>query len=332
MTGFPEISTRAGLKPNRAPNEGMIVMANLKALAIAVGVAVAPGGFARAADLPPAPRLPAPTPVVEDFGGWYLRGDVGAGINTTAPDLQTIPDPLAAGVSSGFLSSQANQAFNNTTLSPFGLIDAGVGYAFNPWFRMDATLEYRGGANLQSLATLTDPASPAYGSLQYADFYRGSVNSVVGLVNGYANLGTYWGISPFVGAGVGFADNRTSGFTDEGSVNSAYGSSPLGGYFTNGSKTSFAWALMAGFDFAVTPNLRLELGYRYLNYGTISTGASNCLAGASGVAFSSQACANGVSTHLSTRNTLASNDVRIGLIWMLGEPEIASARPIAARY
>ena len=87
---------------------------------------------------------------------------------------------------------------------------------------------------------------------------------------------------------------------------------------------------MAGFDYAVTPNLRLELGYRYLNYGTISTGGSNCLAGASGVAFSTQSCVGGVQTHLSSRNTLASNDIRIGLIWMLGEPEVG--RPIAARY
>ena len=88
----------------------MFVMADLKALAVALGVAAASAGFARAADLPPAPRLSAPTPAVEEFGGWYLRGDVGAGINATAPDLQTIPDPVAAGVVSGFLSSQANQA------------------------------------------------------------------------------------------------------------------------------------------------------------------------------------------------------------------------------
>src|SRR5271157_3461775 len=156
----------------------MFVMADLKALAVALGVAAASAGFARAADLPPAPRLPAPAPVVEEFGSWYLRGDLGAGINSTAPDLQTIPDPVAAGVTSGFLSTQASQAFNNTTLSPFGLIDAGVGYAFNPWFRMDGTLEYRGGATLQSLATLTDPASPAYGGpVLFGDFYRGTVSS-----------------------------------------------------------------------------------------------------------------------------------------------------------
>ena len=121
-----------------------------KAFVIAAGVALASGGLASAADLPPAPRLPTPAPVVEDFGGWYLRGDVGVGLNATSVDLQNYPDPIATGISSDFLSSQANQAYNNTTLSPFALMDVGVGYQFNPWFRVDGTLEYRAGANLQS--------------------------------------------------------------------------------------------------------------------------------------------------------------------------------------
>ena len=65
-------------------------------------------------------------------------------------------------------------------------MDVGVGYQFNPWFRVDGTLEYRAGANLQSLYTLTDPASPAYyGPAQFADFYRADVSSFIGLVNGY---------------------------------------------------------------------------------------------------------------------------------------------------
>lgn len=299
-------------------------MANLKALAIAVCVAVAVGRLADAADLPsPSPHLVAPAPIAADFGGWYLRGDVGMGINATTPDLQTVPDPLAAGVSTGFLSTQASEAFNNTTLSSSGIIDAGVGYAFNSWFRVDGTLEYRGGAGLQSLATLTDPASPAYGGpVQYADFYRGNVTSFVGLINGYASPGTYWGISPFVGAGVGFSDNMVSGFTDQSLVSYYYGSSAAGGYFSNASKTSFAWALMAGVDVNISPSLKLELGYRYLNYGSIATGGSNCLAGGFGGTFNTQNCSGGVQNRLSSRNTLASNDIRIGLIWMLGEPSV----------
>ena len=307
-------------------------MAWFKAVIIAAGAALASAGLARAADLPPAPHLPAPVSDVEDFSGWYLRGDVGAGINANRLDLKTAPDPIAAGVSSGFLSSQASQAFNNTTLSPFGLIDVGAGYRFNSWFRVDGTLEYRAGANLQSLYTLTDPASPGFGGpAQFADFFRADVSSFIGLINGYVNLGTYLGVSPFIGAGLGFADNSVSGLTDQGISSSAYFSSPAGGYFSNRSKTSFAWALMAGLDFNVTPNLRLEMGYRYLNYGSIGTGGSNCLAGAGGGTFSLQNCSAGVANHLYTHNTLASNDIRVGLIWLLGEP-VAAPGPIVTRY
>jgi opacity protein-like surface antigen len=306
----------------------MTVMANLKGLALAASVAVGWGALAQAADLPPAPRLPAPT--VAEFSGWYLRGDVGIGI-ASAPDLENLPDPIATGVSSGFLSTSASQAFNNTTLSPFGMIDFGVGYQFNNWFRVDGTLEYRGGANLQSLYTLTDPASPYFGGpLQYADFYRVNVSSFIGLFNGYVNVGNFWGVSPFIGAGVGFANNNLSGFTDQGLGYSVSGSlGPSGGYFGNGSKTSFAWALMAGLDFNITPNLKLEFGYRYLNYGSITTGGSHCLAGTLGGVFSAQNCNGGVVNTISSHNTLASNDFRLGLIWILGEPVAA---PIVTRY
>jgi opacity protein-like surface antigen len=305
-------------------------MAKLRLLAIASATA-ATCGWASAADLPPAPPLP-PAPVVE-FSGWYLRGDVGVGVNAATPELQNTPDPIATGVASGFLSSSATQAFNNTTLSPFGMIDFGAGYQFNPWFRVDGTLEYRGGAGLQSLYTLTDPAAPSFGGpLQYADFYRANVASFIGLLNGYANLGNWYGISPFVGAGVGFADTSVSGFTDQGfgyANDTSLGST--GGYFSNASKTNLAWALMAGLDFMISPNLRLELGYRYLNYGSIGTGASNCLAGNNGGTFSAANCNGGVPNYVSSRNTLASNDFRLGLIYLLGETP-PPPPPIVTRY
>ncbi len=308
-------------------------MARFKAVVIAAGVALASGGLVRAADLPPAPRLPAPVPVVEDFSGWYLRGDIGFGVAASAPNLQNDPDPIASGVSGGFLSPSAYESFNNTSVSPSGMFDFGVGYRFNNWFRMDGTLEYRGGAELQSLYTLNDPANPYFGGpLQYADFFRADISSIVGLVNAYADLGNYWGVTPFVGAGAGFAYNSISGFTEQGFGYASFG--PLGAsgsYLDNGGKTAFAWALMAGLDFNVTPNLKLELGYRYLNYGTFTTRGSNCLAGASAVAFSTANCTGGVPNYISSHNALASNDFRIGLIWMLGGP-VAAPAPVVARY
>jgi opacity protein-like surface antigen len=285
------------------------------------GIAAVLCTWAKAADLPPAPSLPPASPAEGDFGGWYLRGDVGAGVNSIAPALQAAPDPITAGVADGFVSPAATEGFKNTTLSPVGMIDFGAGYQFNGWFRADATVEYRSRANLKSTYALADPASPTYGGpAQYADAYRADVASIVGLVNGYANLGSWYGFSPFLGAGVGFADNRLSGLTvqAEGVADSSL-LGPAGGSFAGGSRTSFAWALMAGVDFDVSPNLKLELGYRYLNYGSITTGGSNCLAGESGGTFSTANCNGGVANTISSRNKLASNDFRLGVIYLIGE-------------
>jgi opacity protein-like surface antigen len=289
-------------------------MAKLGPLALA-GIAAAFSGSARAADLPPAPSLPPPAPAESQFGGWYLRGDAGVGVNSTAPELRTAPDPIATGVAGGLISGPAIQPSSDATLSPFGMIDLGAGYQFNSWFRADATVEYRAGARLKSQYAATDRASPYFGGpAQYADFYRADVSSIVGLVNGYVNLGTWYGLSPFLGAGVGFADNRVSGFADQGP---GYADYKLTG--PNGARTRFAWALMAGIDFDISPNLKLELGYRYLNYGSITTGGSNCLAGGGGGTFSTANCSGGVGSTISSRNKLASNDFRVGLIYLIGE-------------
>ncbi len=168
---------------------------------------------------------------------------------------------------------------------------------------------------------------------QLADFYRGNISSLVGLVNGYVDLGTWFGVTPYVGAGVGLARNTLSGMTDQGIASYTSGagavtSGPSGGYFGDGSKTNFAWALMAGLDFNVTQNLKLELGYRYLDLGKFGSGASNCLNGTgAGTGF---ACAV---NYVSSKNDLASNDFRIGLRWMIGEePAYAPEAPLVRKY
>jgi opacity protein-like surface antigen len=245
-------------------------MAKLGPLVLA-GIAAACGGWARAADLPPAPSLPPPSSADSQFGGWYLRGDAGVGVNSTAPELRS--------------AGAATRTFGDTTLSPFGMIDVGGGYQFNGMFRADGTLEYRALARLRSPSMLTDSASPHFGDpAPFGGFDRANVASFVGLINGYATPGTWYGFAPFLGAGVGFADNRLSGFTDA-----------SGGHVAGGSTTSFAWALMAGVDFDFTSSLKLEASYRYLNYGAIAAGA------------------------ISSRNRLASNDFRLGLIYLIGE-------------
>jgi opacity protein-like surface antigen len=267
-------------------------MAKLRRLALA-GIPVVSCGWANAADLPPAPPLPEQT-AEEEFSGWYLRGDVGGGVNSGRPELEIAPEATAAS------AGGAVGRFDNATLSPFGIVDVGAGYQFNSWFRADATIEYRGGASLRSGATYAW-AGPA----QTGNTFRADVASFVGLVNGYVTPGAWYGFSPVLGAGVGFADNRLSSV-------SAFGSG-WGGRFASGSRMSFAWAAMAGVDYGLTANLKLELSYRYLSYGTGATGRDDAYPGLAGP--------------ISSRNRLASNDFRLGLIYLIGE---AHAPPIVA--
>jgi hypothetical protein len=115
--------------------------------------------------------------------GWCLRGDIGLGVAIGEPSLISALGPVATGVLGGVSSPAAAWASNNTTSPPFGMIDAGVGYRFNAWFRMDGTLEYRDGG-VRSHSSLTDPASPAFGPVDYPYFDCADVSSIVGLLNG----------------------------------------------------------------------------------------------------------------------------------------------------
>ena len=292
--------------------------ANWLALGGAASLSLASVGGARAVDLPPAPTLPAISTASEPFSGWYLRGDIGAGFETK-PEIAAAAYSLAPGSS---LSPYAGSTFHDTSLSTSGTIDAGVGYVFTPFARMDATLEYRFGGRLQSdFAIAPLGVADPFGS---ADRLRAGVSSIVALVNGYVDLGSYWGATPFVGAGIGVADNALSGVSDQGfAVTRAGAAYPVGGSFSNASRTHFAWALMAGLDFDIAPNLKLELSYRYLDLGSIAVGGVHCVAGA-------EPCAGGA-VATTSRGALASSDVRIGLVWLVGDPASAPA-PASARY
>ena len=303
-------------------------MAKSQAVVLAAGAVLAASylatpGVALAADLlPPPPALePAPPMAGPDFGGWYLRGDVGVGVQMGSRNVAISPDPLIGAPADAFNS------FYNPTISASTLFDVGVGYQINNWLRADITSEYRGGSHFQVLEQVGVPST----SSQFADFYRGNLSSWVGMVNGYVDIGTWYGITPYVGAGVGVARNTLSGVTDVGFAypGAGLGGFPTGGFLDDGSKTNFAWAGMAGLGFNVTQNLKLDLGYRYLNLGKFTSGTSHCFNGTGqGGGFSVANCGGSGYTLASTSN-ISSSDFRLGLRWMLGDNTPAYAPPPA---
>jgi opacity protein-like surface antigen len=295
-------------------------MADLRALALSAVALFTLSSAAVAADLlPPPPMEPMPPISSAESSGWYIRGDVGVGINNDSTLSST------AGVSPGYTDTMYG-----SNVSESGLFDVGVGYQFNNWFRVDVTGELRGGSTFQGLEVCNNCGVTPPGQNQYSDFYRGNLSSAIGLVNGYANLGSWYGLTPFVGAGVGFAVNRTSGATDTGSAylnptGNSWQNYGVGGYFSNSTKVNLAWALMAGVDMDVTRNLKLELGYRFLDYGKFTTGGANCLQAGAATGFATPACGYKVAS-----KELYSNDVRIGLRYYFDTPAPAPDEPAPA--
>src|SRR5665213_2126497 len=118
---------------------------------VAAGAASLLSSAAFAADMPsimPPPPQPyyAPPPV-EDFGGWYLRGDIGFS-NQRVGNIRK-SDPLAY--------SQISSLQETTNFDSGGIFDVGVGYRFNNWFRTDVTAQYRG----LSLIHISEPTRQA---------------------------------------------------------------------------------------------------------------------------------------------------------------------------
>jgi opacity protein-like surface antigen len=234
-------------------------MSNFKKFALAsaaVGLAVS---TANAADLAIAPV--APIPVVA-FSGWYLRGDIGM----TNQQTTSLTTTVAPGTSVGtkFLTFDSAPMFS-----------MGAGYQFNNWLRFDVTGEYRGNSHFhgQQIAQ--------FGSVILPDDYSASKSEWLFMANAYVDLGTWWCITPFIGAGIGTSRNTISSFVDTGATQAGLGGGSILSttYGENASKWQLAWAAYAGLAYKVAPGLNLELTYRYVNLGHAATGLTNSFDG-----------------------------------------------------
>jgi opacity protein-like surface antigen len=273
-------------------------MRSVKSL-IAAGAASLLSTVAFAADLPIAqPPMYAPPPV--DFGGWYLRGDVGM----TNQRMNKIDSNTAAQFPA---LTQVGLGFDSSPL--FGL---GVGYQFNNWFRTDFTAQYRGKANLHGANGLI--FSP---TAFQQDNYSGSKSEALFLANVYFDLGTWWCVTPFIGAGVGTSYNMLSSFRDDNvQIVSGVTHGSVANFANNGT-WNFAWAAHAGLAYKVTPSVTLELAYSYVDLGSARPGAFTLFDGTTGP------------SSIVLKN-ITSNDLTLGVRWSL-EPVPVYAPPLVTK-
>ena len=258
-------------------------MSRVSTFALAGVTALVVGSGALAADLA-APYQPVAT------GGWYLRGYIGQSnqfVNSIShPSFATAPQFT-------FLDKGGFDS------APF--YGAGVGYQWNSWFRTDVTGEYRGKASFHALDRFYNTGAVAYNT----NDYTASKSEWVALVNAYIDLGTWWSITPFVGAGVGVAFNTIEHFRDTNVIAGG------GGWADTGTQTSLAWALHAGASYRASSNLAVELSYRYLNVGNAHSGTLVNL---------DPLFVSGNPLAPMTFHNIQSHDLMLGLRWLL-QPE-----------
>jgi opacity protein-like surface antigen len=239
------------------------------AVAGALSAQVAP---ALAADmpstLPPPYERSAPIEAPRPFDlntGWYLRGDIGYNWGTLdrANSAPGYPDPTGNGLG--------------------GAVMAGFGAGIKTrWLRTDVTVDYSAPMKYQgTIATPNDTTA--------------KITAISALFNGYIDLGTWYHATPYIGAGAGVAQLRATNY--------ASALAPPFTGDTSHTQWNFAWAVMAGVGYTVAPNLMVDVGYRYIDFGDAQT--ANDSFGAM------------------TFKNVAAQEVRLGLRWSFDDLPVA---------
>lgn len=217
-----------------------------KALFVALLAGVA--GPAFAADY----YEPQPEVVPEIVGGWYIRGHIGMS-NQEFDGLESSLYGASSIIDYGW--------HDEGGFSSAPIFGAGVGYKFNDYLRGDLTVEYRGKSDFNALDYVTDADGTT------TNDFRAKKSEWVVMANAYADIGTWYGITPYVGAGIGGSYNTISHFRDINIINGG------GGYADDDSTWNFAWALHTGLGIQATERLIIDLGYSFVSLGDGQTGS-----------------------------------------------------------
>jgi len=207
--------------------------------------------------LPPPPAEVFPPHIIDFNTGWYLRGDIGYnwGRIEGAESANGFPSPT---------DNKLNGAFM-----------AGIGAGIKTqWLRTDVTVDYSAPMKYE-------------GSILSPNDTTAKISAVSALFNGYLDLGTWYRATPYLGAGVGASYLDASNYA-----------SPAAPPFSGNAdhkQWNLTWAVMAGVGYPVAPNLMVDVGYRYIDFGDIKTNADSFGA--------------------MTFKNIAAHEVRVGLRW-----------------
>jgi opacity protein-like surface antigen len=194
-------------------------------------VSLALTAAASAADMPSFPMRGAQ--VTEYFSSWYIRVDGGYRFNE---------------ITKGNL---LGSNFSTSELKDSGTIGGGVGYKY-AWFRSDITVDYG--------------TRPEFIGNTAAQTVNSRLNNYTVLWNGYIDLGSWYGFTPYVGGGLGYSFLKPADFNLSGLLFPT---------LATDSKWTPSWAAMAGISYLFSPVWLVDVSYRYLNLGDSTSNLQN---------------------------------------------------------
>ncbi len=196
-------------------------------------------------DIPQAPYIEPQVVPVASSGGWYLRGDGFYAWNKLrgANYFQGSNSSLVDFTTSGIKDS-------------YGL-GGGVGYQMNSMLRADLTADYMFSSDFRGATKGSCGAGAACTSTDIAKF-----NAISIMANAYVDLGTYYSITPYLGAGIGGTHINWSNLSNT-SCSDTTGVCDATETHDGRSSWRFTYALMAGASVDLTCNLKADVGYRY---------------------------------------------------------------------
>jgi opacity protein-like surface antigen len=205
---------------------------------IAAALIAFSGMSAFAADMvePPIVEAPPYQEPAPDFGGWYIRGDLDYHWADFRGSEYITYGSCCVDPGSNSLGGDLDGAFS---------LGGGIGYQITNYLRTDLTADYWFDSDFNGSSTGTNGVSTD----------ASSFSTWLLLANAYADLGTYYGFTPYVGAGIGGAHIKWD------DLHNTIG--PDTTVHQGDENWRFAWALMAGTSYCLTDALKLDVGYRF---------------------------------------------------------------------
>ena len=229
---------------------------------------------------------PPPPPPPVQTSGWYLRGDVGYNFKSKSDGHYDFYN-----VGFGNNGIDNTEHYDSITLKNSANFGVGVGYRVNGYFRTDLTVDYfrtgvEGSSKCGYLVEIGYLLDPTNNNCRYNDSSHASVWTT--MANAYVDIGTYGRITPYIGAGLGFAHVKYDDMDNEISCGggSCNGFPVYKGSHPGESSWRFASSLMAGASIDITHQLKFDAGYKYTRIAegdAYGYDKADSAAGASGV-------------------------------------------------